>query len=233
MTQLAKREQETLPAALTPMDMIDRAVASGANVETLTKLMDLQERYEKNQARKAFDAAIADAKSKIKPVHRNVTGHNNRKYADFAAIASAVDPILSEFGLSYRFRSAQGERINVTCVLSHNLGHSEETTLSGPPDKTGNKNDIQAIGSTLTYLQRYSLMQALGLAASNDTDGNDTDTGERIMPDQIEALRAMITEVGADEAKFLKYLKIEALSDLPVAQWKDAVAALEAKRGRK
>jgi hypothetical protein len=43
----------------------------------------------------------------------------------------------------------------------------------------------------------------------------------------------MITEVGADEAKFLKYLKIEALSDLPVAQWKDAVAALEAKRGRK
>jgi hypothetical protein len=120
----------------------------------------------------------------------------------------------------------------VTCVLSHNLGHSEETTLSGPPDKTGNKNDIQAIGSTLTYLQRYSLMQALGLAASNDDDGNAADTGERIMPDQVEALRAMITEVGADEAKFLKFLKLETLEDLPVTRWKEAVAALEAKRAR-
>jgi hypothetical protein len=98
--QVAKRETESV--TLTPMDMIDRAVASGANVETLTKLMDLQERWEKNQARKAFDAAIADAKAKIKPVHRNVTGHNSKKYADFANIARAVDPILSEHGLSYR-----------------------------------------------------------------------------------------------------------------------------------
>lgn len=230
MSNVARIEPALMPATLTPMDMIERAVSSGAGIDTIEKLMGLQERWEANQARKAFDAAVADAKAEIKPVARNAKGHNEKRYADFAAIALAVDPILSKHGLSYRFRSSQAERINVTCVLSHKLGHSEETTLSGPPDNTGNKNAIQAIGSTLTYLQRYSLMQALGLAASNDDDGRAADTGEVIMADQIAALRKIIAEVGADETKFCKYLKVETLADLPVSKFKDAISALEAKR---
>ena len=216
--------------ALTPMDMLDRAVTSGASVETLEKLMGLQERYEKNQARKAFDEAVALAKTEIKPVVRNTTGHNSKKYADFAAIARSVDPIISKHGLSYRFRSMQDERINVTCVLSHKLGHSEETTLSGPADKTGNKNDIQAIGSTLTYLQRYSLMQALGLSATNDDDGEAAGAGEKISQEQVAQLVALADEVGADKIKFCKYLKVESLADIPLTKFKNAVAALEGKR---
>lgn len=230
MNQVAKIEPASTAVEITPMDMIERAVSSGASIDTIEKLMGLQERWEKNQARKAFDAAVAEAKAEIRPVARTATGHNSKRYADFAAIARAVDPVLSKHGLSYRFRSEQSERINVTCVLSHRLGHSEQTTLSGPPDTTGNKNAVQAIGSTLTYLQRYSLMQALGLAASNDDDARTMDTGEVVMDDQIAALRKLIAEVAADEAKFCKYLKIATLADLPVSRFKDAVSALEAKR---
>jgi ERF superfamily len=166
-------EAETLPAVVhaTPMTMLDRAVASGASIEVLEKLMGLQERFEANQARKAFDAAIADAKSQIPPIIRNATGHNAKRYADFAAIAAVIDPIIGQHGLNYRFRTVQTDKIAVTCILSHKAGHSEETTLCGPADATGNKNAIQAIGSTLTYLQRYSLVQALGLAAAHDDDG--------------------------------------------------------------
>jgi hypothetical protein len=220
---------EPLPATLTPMDMIERAVTSGAGIETIEKLMGLQERWEANHARKAFDAAVADAKSEIKPVTRNAKGHNEKRYADFAAIALAVDPILSRHGLSYRFRSQQNERINVTCVLSHKLGHSEETTLSGPPDNTGNKNAIQAIGSTLTYLQRYSLMQALGLAASNDDDGRAT--GGPISDEQIDTLASLIQETKSDISKFLKWARAESLSDIPASKFGEARAMLETKRG--
>lgn len=155
---------------ITPMDMVAQALTSGASIEVLSKLMDLQERWEKTQARKDFDEAIASAKAEIKPVARNKKGHNDKRYADFSAYAREVDPILAEHGLSYRFRTEQDDRIKVTCVLSHRGGHSETNTLAGPADSSGSKNAIQAIGSTLTYLQRYTLTQALGLAASDDDD---------------------------------------------------------------
>lgn len=48
---------QTLPAAVTPMDMIDKALASGASPEALEKLLALQERWEANQAKRAFDTA--------------------------------------------------------------------------------------------------------------------------------------------------------------------------------
>ncbi len=234
MNQVARTEHEVSPPALlTPMDMIDRAVASGAGVETLEKLMGLQERWEKNQARKAFDAAVADAKAEIKPVVRSSTGHNQKKYADFAAIARSVDPIISKHGLSYRFRSMQDDRINVTCVLSHKLGHSEETTLSGPPDTTGNKNAIQAIGSTLTYLQRYSLMQALGLAAGEDDDGDKGGSTSVLSEPQAEKIQSLIVETKADIGRFLNWAQAESISDIPAAKFAAAVAMLEAKKVKK
>jgi len=213
--------------AITPMEMLDRAVSSGASIDTLTKLMDLQERWEKNQARKLFDEAIADAKAEISPIVRNATGHNDKKYADFAAIARAVDPVITKHGLSYRFRTQQSDRIHVTCVLSHKAGHSEETTLAGPPDASGSKNAIQAIGSTLTYLQRYSLTQALGLAATNDDDGA-TASGV-ITKEQREQLQNWVEAVGADVPAFCQWAKVDSLAAMPAGQFKKAKQALEAK----
>ena len=64
--------------AVTPMDMIDRALVSGAAPETLERLLALQERWEAGQARKAFDAAIAEAKAEIPIVAKNATGHNSK-----------------------------------------------------------------------------------------------------------------------------------------------------------
>lgn len=231
-TAVATR-QEAPVAALTPMDMLSRAVTSGASMEVVERLMALQERWEANQARKDFDAAIADAKAEISPVVRNATGHNAKKYADFAAIARAVDPVISKFGLSYRFRTAQTDRISVTCILSHKSGHSEETTLSGAPDTTGSKNAIQAIGSTLTYLQRYSLVQALGLAAANDDDGADTGKDGVITDEQATEINRLAIEVKADIAKFLAYLKAESISDIPAGQYQRAIDALNSKRAGK
>jgi hypothetical protein len=216
--------------ALTPMDMLNQAVERGANIDVLTKLMDLQERWEKNQARKEFDAAIAAAKAEISPVVRNATGHNSKRYADFAAIARAVDPVITKHGLSYRFRTAQTDRIAVTCVLSHRAGHSEETTLAGPPDASGSKNAIQAIGSTLTYLQRYSLVQALGLAAGDDDDGKTAATGDSITQEQADALRDAIEANGKNLTKFLQWAKVQALTDIPAANYQACVDAANYKK---
>jgi hypothetical protein len=215
-------------AAVTPMDMLQRAVESGAGLEMVEKLMSLQERWETGQARKAFDKAIAAAKAKITPIQRNAKGHNDKRYADFAAIAKVVDPILSEHGLSYRFRTAQSDRISVTCILSHQDGHSEETTLSGPADASGSKNAIQAIGSTLTYLQRYSLVQMLGLAASNDDDGKAGAGLPLITQEQADSIRELLEANGKSREKFLKWQKIERIEDLRADLYEAAVNGINA-----
>jgi hypothetical protein len=205
------------PSALvpvTPMDMLNRAVSSGADIEMIEKLMSLQERWETGQARKAFDEAIAAAKLEIPPIERNAKGHNDKKYADFSAIAAVVDPILGKHGLSYRFRTNQTDRIAVTCILSHKAGHSEETTLSGPPDASGSKNAIQAIGSTLTYLQRYSLVQMLGLAAARDDDGKAGAGKPLITQEQADKLRDALEASGKDRKAFLKWAKVEKIEDI-------------------
>lgn len=187
MTKTAEIVQfEPIPStAMTPMAMVAQAVASGASIETLEKLLALQERYEAGQARKAFDNAVSAAKGQIKPIVKDKTvgyegrsgGKTSYTHETLGQIASVVDPILHAHGLSYRYRAEQGEKgISVTCILSHRDGFSEETTLSAGADTSGSKNSIQAIGSTTTYLQRYTLKLALGLATTDrDDDGETSD----------------------------------------------------------
>ena len=173
----AVKELQTIErreVAHTPMELLNHAVSNG-NIELAEKLMALQERWEKNQARKAFDNAMAEAKSEIPVIlkNRQVTfGQTNYSFEDMAEIARTVDPILATYGMSYRFRtSSDTTMVTVTCIISHRDGHSEENGLSAVHDMSGSKNKIQAVGSTITYLQRYTLKAALGLAAAADEDG--------------------------------------------------------------
>jgi hypothetical protein len=226
-----KIEPQHIAHAMTPMEMLAQAIDRSMPIETVDKLLVLAERWDKTQARKAFDAAVAAARLEIPVIIKIATGHNNKKYADFATIARTIDPILGKHGLGYRFRTIQDEKaIRTACILFHKDGHSEENTLSGPADASGSKNAIQAIGSTLTYLQRYSLIQALGLAASEDDDGRGAGIGEKITDDQAATLREMIESFGADERRFCTYLKVAALSDLPASRLSEATDALKAKR---
>ena len=207
--------------------LLQQAVAAG-NTELARDLIVLEREYKKDRAREAFDEAIAAAKAEIPPIIKNREAHNS-KYADFAAIAKVVDPIISQHGLSYRFRTRQDERIHVTCVLSHKLGHSEENNLSGPADTSGSKNAIQAIGSTLTYLQRYTLVQALGLAVSNDDDGKAAGNGEPVSAEQIKVLNKLINEsVGLQ--RFLDTMKLEKVEDLPARDFEKVKKSLEKKK---
>lgn len=242
MNAVVQKEIPGLPAvSVTPMQLVERAMAAG-NLELVEKFMALQERWEANQARKAFDAAIALAKAEIKPIlkkqevdfpAKNGGSRTNYKYEGFSDIAEHVDPILAKHGLSYRHRPKQeGKLLTITCILAHRDGYSEETSLFASNDESGNKNSIQSIGSTATYLQRYTLKLALGLAAAKDDDGKGAGGTEEetLTEDEIANLEALISEVGADKAKFLAYLKVDSLDVIWRKKYKDVVKILEAKR---
>lgn len=216
--------------AMTPLEMLSSAIERGADPALLEKLMALSERWESNQARKAFDTAMADAKAHMGTVHKTTKG-NYGLYADFASVARLVDPVLSEHGLSYRFKVNQNPQgMAVTCVVRHRDGHSEETTLFSPVDTSGSKNAVQQIGSTQTYLQRYTLMAALGLAASKDDDGQGASrtlsTGENIDADQVATLRRLLASISTPEERFLKFIKVDALENIAADRFLDACKIL-------
>jgi len=216
----------------TPMTLLAGALERGMAPEMIKQLMDLQERWEATQARKAFDNAMAAAKAEIPVIFKNRTvdftsakGRTNYKHEDLAEVARTVNPILAKHGLSYRFRtkSPVGEPISVTCVVSHRDGFFEENELIAGRDETGNKNSIQAIGSTLTYLQRMTLKAALGLAASDDDDGRAADAGEPITTEQQATIILALEAKGRPVQKLCEVFNIEKLSDLPQRSYKAAL----------
>lgn len=228
-------------APITPMAMISQAVANGASMEMIEKLMALQERIEAGQARKAFDAALAAAKAEIPVIRKNrhvgyatKSGTTSYVHEDMGEIARTVDPVLARHGLSYRFQTVSeiNQPIVVTCIVAHRDGHSERNTLTAGRDDSGQKNSIQQVGSTITYLQRYTLKAALGLAAAPDDDGNAAQPAEPVNETQVGELLELIDSVGADKAAFLRFFKIEHLPDLPAAKFRQAIDMLNAKRGR-
>lgn len=234
----AEEARAVAPRPSTPMEMIGAALERGADIDVLDKLMSLQERWEKNQARKAFDAAIAEAKAEIPTIKKNRhVGFESKsggartdyRHEDFAEVARTVNPVLGRYGLSYRFRveSPVDGPVIVTCVLSHRDGYFEETTLHAGRDTSGNKNSIQSIGSTVTYLQRYTLKAALGLAAENDDDGQASGGDEAVTEEQRDAILEMISATNSNVEKFCAYMKVEAVADIRQRDFKAAIAALE------
>ena len=119
-------------------------------------------------------------------------------------------------------------------VLPPREGHSEETTMPLPLDTSGSKNAVQAVGSSTSYGKRYTAAALLNLTSrGEDDDGKASGASEPISEKQMAELQTLINELGADKIKFLAYMKVESLSELPAKRFKDAKAALEAKRAKK
>lgn len=169
------------PAATSPMGMMLAALSQGATLEQVEKMMDLQERWEANEARKAFVQAMTAFKAepivilKRKRVGFDTKDGGNTSYnhAELSDVTEAISPTMAKHELSYRWDVRQGDgRVTVDCVITHVRGHSETVTMSGAPDTSGKKNAIQQAASTVTYLQRYTLLAATGMSTKGaDDDG--------------------------------------------------------------
>ena len=180
-------EMEPQPTALAvnPMRLIEIALNQNADVGKLEALFNLQLRWEQNEAKKAYVAAINAFKADPPAILKNKHVAYNQVAYDHATldhVCKAVTSGLSEHGISHRWRIEQSDGlIRVTCILTHDMGHSEETTLVAGADMSGSKNAIQGIGSAVTYLERYTLLAATGLAAANgDNDGQGAPTWEKL-----------------------------------------------------
>ncbi|MHB1660122.1 MAG: ERF family protein [Acidithiobacillus sp.] len=235
------RETNTVlaPVAVTPAELLQMAVARGADIDKLEKLMELQLKWEANEARKAYMNAMAAFKaSPPKLVKNKLVKYENKSgtkteyyHATLDSIVEIVGAALSVHGLQHSWRTEQldGGLIKVTCILTHILGHTESTSLQGGRDESGGKNNIQAVGSTVSYLQRYTLLAITGLATGDmDDDGKESEPVERITEKQAADLYALIDQAGGFDEKamdrFLRYLKVDTIEEIGTQGYADACA---------
>lgn len=176
MNAVVEHKPESRVTAVTPMEMLATAISQNADLAKLEKLMELEERWQKAQAKRAYVAAFAAFKKNMPDVIKDML---NKQYgSDYSSLANLVNTTnraLGEFGLNARWKLDQSDGIKVTCILSHVDGHSEEVELKGPPDTSGQKNALQQIKSTLTYLEGATFQAITGVvarSASTDDDGN-------------------------------------------------------------
>jgi len=186
--------QSALPVP-TPTTLLEKAIEKGVDMAQLKELMDLQERWEKKEAKKAFLDALSNFQSMVPELKKGKTAKINSqkgsfsyKYADLGSITKAINPFLRECGLSYTWDfKEKGDKLEVTCHVSHRDGHEQTTSMEAGKDMSGAKNDIQQKGSTQTYLQRYTLIGALGLStADEDIDGKGSSTTQQEQKQQPE-----------------------------------------------
>ena len=165
-----------------PANLIELALKQKAPIEQLEKLLALQERWEDRQAAKAFLIAKSDFQSRCPVLQKSKkVGFTSKKtggtvsysFTPLGDIAYQIKDLLKDCGLSYRWETKDDNgKISITCIVSHIDGHSESNSMSASKDDTGMKNQIQQIGSTMTYLQRYTLIGALGISTADmDMDG--------------------------------------------------------------
>lgn len=244
--------------AMNPARMIELAFEKGA-VDQLDKLLALQERWEANEARKAFVRAMNEFNRNKPDVFKNKHvdfpskgGRTTYDHASLDHICGVLGESLSFVGISFRWRTENLDSgwVRVTCLLTHEQGHSEETTLQGPADQSGGKNAIQAIGSTTEYLRRYTLLSATGVAVKGMDDDGQGGGGEPdprvqaaaqqrkdtapqqeqaqngLTTPQVNALTGAITKAGITPERFCKSASINSLADLDGSRFKGAMQHL-------
>lgn len=196
-------------SATTPAHLLAMAVSQGADLDRLERLMALQERWEAGEARKAFTVAMTAFKAEtIEVLKRKLvkfetrTGETTYMHAELSDVVEAVTPGLAKNQLSHRWdiRQEPGS-VTVDCILTHAAGHSERITMSAAPDDSGGKNKIQMIASTVTYLERYTLLAITGVATKGmDDDGRASEAPEGAPSEMTEAEQVARRKAAHDAA---------------------------------
>lgn len=216
----------------TPAFLLEKAIEKGVTVESLEKLMALQERWEANQARKQFFEALAKFQQKCPVLKKTKAVSFNQtkyKYTPLPSIVNQIKDILADYGLTYRWETKdENTSLHVTCIITHKDGHSENTSMSAAADDSGNKNKIQARGSAITYLQRYTLIGALGISsADDDNDGRTTEkTFDELRKEYMNMLNPLIQQ---DAKKWSAYLPDNWKQEQTIETYKKAIVGLTEK----
>ncbi len=230
---IVQEGQSLLPA------IISLARDPSVDVAKLAALCELQERMEKRQAEIEFTKALASLPPlRVKKNGRVELGAGKGSYpfARWEDIARIVDPLLEERGFRLMFDSAprqgDGGGLVVTGTLLHKDGFSKTASMPLSLDTGPGRNNLQAMGSTLSYGKRYCAEMLLNVIREGDDDDGAKGGDEPISAEQAAELSRDMTAVGFALQAMCDLLGVTGLPEIRKSQLAIARNAIGMRRKR-
>jgi hypothetical protein len=164
---------------LNPLALIQQAIEKGMSGEQLNGLLDFARNVKAEAAKEAYFIAFRQFKETAPAIIKTAEIKHGEKligtYARLEDVCDALIPALLKVGITHRWTSVTSSTgIVVTCYLRHEMGYEEEgASLPGAPDNGPARNAVQAMGSTMKYLQRYTLLASCGVTTKGIADVDD------------------------------------------------------------
>jgi len=200
------------------------------DVAKMQQLMELKREWDRDRAAEAYAAAISEFQRKCPQIHkgRKPMSGPAYTYASYDDVMAVAAPILAECGIAVTFSTEQVDKsIRVTCRLRVGT-HVEDHAFTVPvPDMR--VNETQKFGAALSYAKRYALQGALNIVVTDEDCDAANLSMNTISPEQEVKLTEWIESTGTDKGKFLAYLKVPSLSELPASRFENALEALKKK----
>lgn len=228
------------------MALIERMVFDpGADAGKLERMIVMYERLKVKEAELAYNGAKGRILKKLADIrivkNRPVLSETDEgsvqksrceafKYAPLEEIDKYLRPLLAEekMDLSYSDEPQAGGGILVRGRLKHlPSGYYEDSFMPAPPDTSGGKSDVQAVGSTNSFLRRYIACNIFNIVVVGDDDDG---AGGTIDAAQTKTILDLIKKTKAGP-KFLKYMKAQSIKE--AGSLEAAVATIAARDYRK
>ncbi len=225
------------PNSLLPA-IITLARDPSVDVMKLDALMKMQRELQADQARQEAIQAFARLSAVMPRVKKNGTIDLGKSgsiaFAKWEDMDKVIRPLLSAEGFTLSFNSAerQGGGLVVTGELMHRSGHVRTATIPLALDSGPGRNNLQAMGSTLSYGKRYCAEMLLNIVREGDDDDGNKGGVAFITPEQCEELQALIRDTGTDEARFLNTMGVAEIGQIAQAAFMVGKNMLLAKKKR-
>lgn len=228
----------------TPMTMIDRAIELKADPAQVEKWMELQERYEKREAEKAYASAMHECQQAMPAIHKgDKNTQTNSTYTKLEDVQKHARPVYAAHGFSLSFGEAPCETEGfkrTICDVVHVQGHTKRYHLDLPIDGIGPKgnaiggmNRVQGCISTTSYGQRRLLCMIFNITLTDEDDDGRGASIERVSEEQAiqlreaaEGLSDSLVKKGYEWVEEMTGVEIKRFEDVPAIAFRDFRAKL-------
>lgn len=216
---------EMQPLSASPdgvMRLMAQMVASGRDVDQMSKFADLIIKMRDDQARQAFSAARSAMQAECPAIVRNREHFQasrsgsgfTRRWADTEQILTTLRPMLDKHGFSISWDQkmvGDGSFVEAICKLQHQDGHSESVGVPLPTASSSpGMSEQDKFHSAYTRAQRLALNAVLGLTETEaDPDAPSVEGMEPLTDEQQKEIVRLLDETRVDFTKFCDWVGLQ------------------------
>lgn len=229
------------------LQMIERlAKDPSVDPQKISAILDIQERMLNKKAESEFNEAFIRLRDKLPiikkgdiveyPVNKNDPNGPKKeafKFTKWEKVQGVIDAIIAEEGFDLTFDSEiHPNGTSIIAILHHVGGHTRRTSTPPLPiDSSGGKNNLQGVGSSMSYGQRYATKFALNLRFEDDDDGV---RGGMVFVDEAQqkTINDLIAETKSNKDAFLQMMGVVDVANIQNKEYAKAINALNAKKAK-